>query len=268
MRFGATEHRPQWLLVGLGLAVIAATYLFLILTRAPDILADPSGAVPGVAQSTTALIALVGYLVGAGLIIWGVARQFTTSTYALIPVAIAINVVIGHIWQAVLRMPVLYLDSIGTVLVGVLVGPWAAAATGGLSNIIWGLFNPGALPFAVVAIVIGLLAGLFTRFGWFRLFFLAPIAGFITGIVAALVSAPIAAFIFGGITGGGADALVAVFRAYGASITQAVTYQGLISDPLDKLITFTVVALIVLALPQRMRTRFSQSGANVDKLPR
>ncbi|HEX6291144.1 MAG TPA: hypothetical protein VFZ66_18310 [Herpetosiphonaceae bacterium] len=267
MRFGTAQNRPQWLQVGLGLAVIVATYLFLILTRAPDIAASQSGDVPGVGQSTTALIALAGYLLGAGLIIWGVARQFTTSTYALIPVAIAINVVIGDLVQNFLRLP-LYLDSIGTVLVGVLVGPWAAAATGGLSNIIWGLFRPGALPFAVAAIAIGLLAGWFTRLGWFRRAYLVPIAGLITGIFAALISSPIAAFIFGGVTGGGTDALVAAFRAYGASVLQATTLQGLAADPLDKLISFAVVYLIVVALPPRMRARFSQSGTTAENLPR
>ena len=37
-----------------------------------------------------------------------------------------------------LRLPI-YLDSIGTVLVGVLAGPWAGALTGLLSNLIWSI---------------------------------------------------------------------------------------------------------------------------------
>src|SRR5688572_11890831 len=223
MRFGAAQqNRPQWLQVGAGLAIIIATYLFLILLR-------PAGLDQSITNSN-ALIALAGYLIGAGLIIWGVARQFTTSTYALIPMAIAINIVVGEIVGR-LQLP-LYLDSIGTVLVGVLVGPWAGAATGGLANIIWGLFRPVPLPFAVVAIAIGLLAGLFTRLGWMRRFYLAPVAGLITGIIAALLSAPLSAFIFGGVTGAGSDALVAAFRAYGSSILGATTRQGLVQDPL------------------------------------
>src|SRR3712207_9297610 len=110
MRFGASQARPRWLLVGLGLAIVVATYLFLVLTR-------PAGLDQSIANSS-ALIALAGYLIGAGLIIWGVARQFTTSTYALIPIGIAVNIIVGQI-VSVLKLP-LYLDSIGTVLVGVL----------------------------------------------------------------------------------------------------------------------------------------------------
>ena len=40
------------------------------------------------------------------------------------------------------------------------------------------------------------------------------------------------------------------------SLLAATTLQGLLSDPLDKLITFTVVALILAALPGRFLQRF------------
>jgi energy-coupling factor transport system substrate-specific component len=90
----------------------------------------------------------------------------------------------------------------------------------------------------------------------FRRFYLAPIAGAITGVVAAVISAPIAAFIFGGATGGGTGALVGAFQAMGQSLLGATTLQGLLSDPLDKAITFTIVVVILAALPSRFRQRF------------
>ena len=64
-------------------------------------------------------------------------KDFTTMTWVLIPVAIAINIAIGQI-VVLLKLPV-FLDSIGTVLVGIICGPWAGALTGALSNTIWGL---------------------------------------------------------------------------------------------------------------------------------
>ncbi len=171
MRLTSSGTRPKWVFIGAGLVVVIATYLYLILVGASGVGQEGQTAT----GSTNALIALLGYLIGAGLIIAGVAGQFTTSTYALIPLAIAINIVVGEI-VAFLKLP-LYLDSIGTVLVAVLVGPWAGAATGGLANIVWGLFRPVPLPFAIVAIAIGLLAGVFARLGWFRRWYLVPIAG-------------------------------------------------------------------------------------------
>jgi energy-coupling factor transport system substrate-specific component len=233
--------------IAAGAVVIAATYLYLILFQPVDI------AEGGLGQSS--LIAIVGYVLGAILIAVGAIHRLPTATIALVPVAIAVNIVVGQI-ATTLGLPV-YLDSIGTILVGVLAGPAAGAVTGALTNVIWGMtLSPLALPFAVTAVVIGVLAGYAARLGMFRRFYLAPVAGLVTGVVAALISAPIAAFIFGGATGGGTGALVAAFRAFGNSLLASTTLQGLLSDPLDKVITFTIVLIILFALPSRFRSRF------------
>lgn len=92
--------------------------------------------------------------------------EFTTRTLVLIPIAIAINIAIGELVVR-LRLPV-YLDSIGTVLVGALAGPWAGMVTGALANLIWGFITPTAAPFFYVAAVIGLLAGFFGKRGVFE----------------------------------------------------------------------------------------------------
>lgn len=91
-----------------------------------------------------------------------------STALALIPLAIAINIAIGQL-VAVLKLPV-YLDSIGTVLTGALLGPWIALITGALSNIIWTLLgiNPPAIWFAPVAAVIGIIAGFAGRAGVFQ----------------------------------------------------------------------------------------------------
>jgi hypothetical protein len=98
-------------------------------------------------------------------------RQFTTRVIVLIPVAIAINIVIGYLTQTVLKLPI-YLDSIGTILVGVLAGPIAGALTGALSNLIWQyapVIGGGTIgPFAITAAVIGVLAGIWGYLGIYR----------------------------------------------------------------------------------------------------
>ena len=118
---------------------------------------------------------LVALLVGAVLlaIIARRSRDLTTATLTLMPVAIAINIAVGSIAVA-LRLPI-YLDSIGTVLVGALAGPWAGALTGILSNLIWSILpvpggaGPTAAFFAPVAGVIGLMAGFWASRGVFQL---------------------------------------------------------------------------------------------------
>ena len=94
-------------------------------------------------------------------------------------------------------------------------------------------------------------------------FFPVWIGGLTTGLVAAAISAPIAAGVFGGVTGGGTDALVALFRTLGLNVFQSAFAQGLTSDPLDKTISYTIVFLILGALPLTVRTMFSRGEATV-----
>lgn len=270
-----------------------------------------------------------------------IARQFDTRTLVLMPVAMALNIVLGTAVASALKIPV-YLDSIGTILVAALAGPLAGAATGFLSNVIWTYLAPApfgspfAVPFAVVAVVVGLLAGTFARWGWLRprrgssgrrlavggmlsigvvvvmvviavrAWLAAPdgndlapasdttallilgwvamllvvgtavglvallvrwrdlaaayivAAGVITGIVAAFIAAPISAGLFGGVTGSGADFVIAAFRQAGADLQKAVLGQSLISDPVDKVITYFVAYLILGAMATRTKARFPQ----------
>ena len=101
---------------------------------------------------------------------WG---RFDTRTIVLIPIAIAINIVLGQTVGTALKIP-LYLDSIGTILVGVLAGPIPGLVTGLLANLIWTYVIPApfhsdyAWPFAVVAAEIGFYSGVMAQIGGFR----------------------------------------------------------------------------------------------------
>jgi energy-coupling factor transport system substrate-specific component len=185
-------------------------------------------------------------------------REFSTISFVLIPMAIAINIAVGQLIKT-LQLP-LYLDSIGTVLVGVLVGPWAGALTGFLSNTLWtftGLFTP-AIAFAVVAAVIGALAGSFRSGDWMEIWWKAILAGLITGIIAAILSAPIAAYVFGGVMGTGTDILYAIFRSVGLNSLYANMARGTFSDPADKAVTFLLIWFILRTLPTQFKARFIQ----------
>ena len=186
-------------------------------------------------------------------------KDFSTVTIALMVVALAINIVVGTIvFQT--KVPFVYLDSIGTILVGLVAGPWAGLVTGVISNLLWGLLgNPGYVPYAPIAGVIGLMAGIFGGIGWFKSWWKWLLGGLITGLVAALLSAPITAYVYGGVTGAGTDLIVGMFRATGASIIEAALGQGLITDLIDKTLSFFVVWLIIKALPVTLLSRFSRA---------
>ena len=320
----------------------------------PDNFFDTEGA------NSFALIGAIALVVGFGVYaaveyaqtggFASIARQFDTRTIVLIPIAVAINIILGATVANALKIPI-YLDSIGTILVGVLAGPVAGALTGFLSNTLWTYVIPPpfqngpAAAFGIVAVVIGVLAGLAGRAGWLRprpnrplaqlgigailtvavilgmawlayLGWTSPafggevnfnvagsdaiftvlgwlvlllvagtvvgllavlfirrdltvayvvVAGLGTGIVAALISAPISANVFSGVTGGGTDFLVAALRQAGADIGAATLGQGLISDPIDKITTFFVVYLILVAMATRTKARFPQGEQLLEK---
>jgi hypothetical protein len=352
-------------------AIVGIVAFFVVLVvginvaGAIDLTKDP---ISGVPVGFNTVIAILAVAVIVGLIAYAgteyaqtgrldsITSQFDTRTIVLIPIAIAINIILGQTVAAALKVPV-YLDSIGTILVGVLAGPIAGALTGGLTNLIWTYVLPApfhsdiAAPFFIVAVEIGLLAGIFGRLGFFRsrpntsnerlaigalvviaivavigiygflpfytnadlnlieLTFFAPptegvaapsaffvilgwlvallliaavvglllllfvrrdlgaayvfVAGLACGIVSAIISAPIASIVFSGVTGSGTDLLVAAFQKAGDELGTAVLKQGLLSDPIDKTVTFFVVFAILGALSRRFVARFPQGEAAV-----
>jgi energy-coupling factor transport system substrate-specific component len=182
-------------------------------------------------------------------------KDFNTMTWVLIPVAIAINVVIGQI-VLLLRLP-LYLDSIGTVLVAILCGPFAGALTGIISNIIWGLaIDPNALPWFPVAGAIGLVAGLCARAGLFKNWWKTVISGFIIALAAVLVGTPIAVYLYGGITASGSAFLTAYLLETGRGVVEAVFSTNFLLEPVDKIATSLLAFAIIEGLSARYLARF------------
>jgi energy-coupling factor transport system substrate-specific component len=181
-------------------------------------------------------------------------KDFNTMTWVLIPVAIAINIVVGQI-VVLLKLPV-FLDSIGTVLVGVICGPFAGALTGALANTIWGLFNPDSLPWWPVAFFIGLVAGLCANAGLFKNWWKVILTGFLIALTAAIASTPISVYLYGGITASGSSFITAYLLQTGQGVLSAVLSTGFLVEPVDKITTAMLAFAIVQGLSKRFVARF------------
>ena len=184
------------------LATVVAVVVGVSVTGAFDTTPDANGIPAG--SNLFALILALSLLVGVAawaVVEWlqtrridSIARQFGTRTIVLMVVAIALNITLGQTVGTALKLP-LYLDSIGTILVGVLCGPVAGAATGILANLIWSfglaatpLAGPYAWPFAITAGVIGLLAGVFGYAGIFRRRLDTPPGQLIGAVIVAVIA--------------------------------------------------------------------------------
>jgi energy-coupling factor transport system substrate-specific component len=181
---------------------------------------------------------------------------FSTMTLALIAMAIVLNIAIGQL-VALLKLPI-FLDSIGTVLVGILAGPLAGGLTGLLTNLIWGMVSsPVAAAFSPVAMVIGIAAGLCAKYGLFKTWWLAVLSGVIITFFNAVVAVPIRLYMFGGITGSGADFMTAYMLALGKDLFGSVVVTVFTSNLLDKVVTALLAWAVVKGLPSRTLHRFS-----------
>lgn len=193
------------------------------------------------------------------------AFRFTTLSLVLIPVAVGINYV-GKLFAAALKLP-LWLDSIGTVLAGMLAGPWIGAISGAVNNIIFGITaDPVSFWYLITSIVIGLLVGYLAMTGWIRNFSRAVVLGLIVALAAAVVSTPINVILWEGTTGNvWGDALYTVLRNGGMPVWIASFIDELVVDLLDKVATVIISFLIFKALPQRLVGLFAGEG-RVERL--
>lgn len=190
-------------------------------------------------------------------------KDFTTSTFVLIPVVIAINIVLGEI-ALLLKLPI-YLDGTGTIFLAAICGPWAGALTGALTNIIWGLtIDPNMLPWFPVAIFIGLVAGFMARWKWFNKWWKVVVTGFVIAIFTTLVSTPIAVYLYGGITTSGSSFITALLLQTGQGLWESVITTNFLTDPLDKITSSLLAFAVLRALSARYLARFPRSE-NVAK---
>lgn len=186
-------------------------------------------------------------------------RQFSSTVLTLMVVCIAVNMIGGQIVSLV-KLPI-FLDSIGTMLAAILAGPVIGMVTGLLTNLIWGLISgPVAAAFAPVSMVIGLTAGLMARAGWFRTLPRVVVSGVIITLALTVVAVPIRVYLFGGVTGSGADFFVAYMAAVGQKLMQSVAITVIGANLADKVLTALIVWALARQMSNRTRSRFPHAA--------
>jgi energy-coupling factor transport system substrate-specific component len=162
---------------------------------------------------------------------------------------IALNVLLGTVvsW---LKIPLLFLDTIGTVLISVLFGPWWGVFTGGLTNVVLGATTgASAIFFGLVNIAIALVVGFMARKFDFAKWYVALGTGLIISIVAPLIGTPIAVAVYGGLNGSGMDFVVLWLRASGESVFASTFISRITGNLVDKIVTCLLVMLLIVRLP-------------------
>lgn len=182
-------------------------------------------------------------------------EKFSSKVVVFAAICVAINIVFGMVVQ-LLNIPLLFLDTLGTIMVAVLFGPLWGALVGLVTNLLLGiLVDPTNIPFALVNIAIGVIVGfIFKKFDFTLI--TAIITGLIIAVVAPLIGTPIAVFLFGGIAGGFSDVLFAWLLASGQEIFTAAFIPRILSNVVDKTLSCVLVYFVIKRLPASFIQQF------------
>lgn len=192
----------------------------------------------------------------------GLKYDFTLLAILLIPVGVAINFVSSQIVQ-LLRLPV-HLDTIGTIVVSMIAGPWVGAVTGLCTNLVNSITNPTSLFFAPVSILIGLVVGFMSKGGMFKKVWKMIVAAIIITLVTTLVASPTAVIVFGGATGKSVDAVTAVFLASGKSIWTSVISGAILVESVDKILSVVVAFFVVKKMSPRYLSKLNYGASFIS----
>ncbi|AUO83319.1 ECF transporter S component [Streptococcus agalactiae] len=176
---------------------------------------------------------------------------------SFISIAIAINLV-GANLALFLRLPI-YLDTIGTLLIAVILGPWYAASTAFLSALInWMTTDIFSLYYSPVAIVVAIITGILIKRNckpssllWKSLIISLP--GTITASVITVI-------LFKGITSSGSSIIAQFLHGIGLDMTSSLILVQVGTDYIVRLISlilvFSTITLLKKHSPNLINQRF------------
>lgn len=176
-------------------------------------------------------------------------KKMNKLTIFLIPIGIAVNVVGGQL-AVLLKLPV-FLDSIGTFVVGALCGGGPGVLVGLGCGLINAISLPTLLPYTIIGMLFGLLASFLARKGMFSSFGKAIVNGILVGLISTCIAVPITATLYGGFVGTGASVIVTTLMAAGWEVLPATFVSELSAEMIDKIICLIIIFFVLKAIPAR-----------------
>lgn len=177
--------------------------------------------------------------------------KISVHKITLIALAIVINIVGSYIALG-LHLPI-YLDSIGTIMTAILLGPFYGLFPGVLSALITGMTSDiYALYYMPVGIVLGVMTGfVFQKNKSNKLF----VKSFCISVPASLISACITAIVFGGITSSGSTMLVQLLAKTPLGLMLSCLIVQFFTDYFDRLLSLWLVFSVIKKLPDSLTNK-------------
>ncbi|MDR0689880.1 MAG: ECF transporter S component [Spirochaetaceae bacterium] len=194
---------------------------------------------------------------------YSIQTDFSLLAILIIPVAVAVNFVAGQL-ALLLKLP-LYLDTIGTIFVSMLCGPWVGALAGGLTNIINGIANPVNLAFIPVNVIVGLVTGFLARGNMFSVWWKWLVSIILMTLASIISAAPIVVLMFGGVTGSGTSFVAAALMTTGTNIWIAVIGSDGFFTVIDRIISYFISWFVIRVIPNKTLIKFGCGGNYIKK---
>ena len=176
-------------------------------------------------------------------------EKINVQKICLIAFAICINFVGGQI-ALFLKLPI-YLDSIGTVFIASILGPFY----GMLPNLISGLLMGMTVDIYSLYYALGFVTGLVYRKFQPKKWQIFPAAVAIT-LPSTLISSCITAFLFGGITSSGSSILVQLLSKTPLGMVGSCFVVQFVTDYIDRVLCLALAAVMIGALRKNMKESF------------
>lgn len=178
-------------------------------------------------------------------------------TVFLIPVGIAVNIVGGQI-AILLKLPI-WLDAIGTILIGAICGVVPGLIVAAITQIINAISLPTVLPYMVVGFAMAIVSAYFTKKGFLHSFKRAVLLGIIIAVVTTCIAVPIDVLVFGGFIGTGNSIVAAGLMTLGLSVPVAVTISSFTFGLVDKTLSVLVSYFIIKSMPMHFLAKLPMS---------
>jgi energy-coupling factor transport system substrate-specific component len=174
--------------------------------------------------------------------------------------AIAMNIVLGTVVSK-LNIPLLFLDTIGTIFIAVLFGPWEAVTVGSLTNILSPILagNPKNIPYFIVNAAVGLIVGYIAKKYKFNIA-TAVISGLILSVICPILGTLITVGFFGGLTGSSNDFITLFLQKSGMKIFTAAFIPRITGNIVDKIGSCILVLLAMQYIPSQYKNRANISA--------
>lgn len=168
----------------------------------------------------------------------------------VVALAIVLNVIGGQI-ALMFHLPI-YLDSMGTIMIAMLYGPFYGMLPPLLYGLVMGFtVDIYSLYFMPVGLILGLVVGLVSKYFPLKGWRIVPGALLIT-IPGTIVSSVITAVLFGGITSSGSTVIVQLLNKAGLGLTASVFIVQILTDYLDRLISLLFVTYLIRVIPPQL----------------